>query len=68
MAGEFLAEVEGLCILLVYFFISKLEELLIVFLMADLVLSPKLCPVMRLGVIMNLDVDIYDISESDDPQ
>ena len=40
-----------------------------VFLMADLVLSPKFFPtVVLLGVISNLELEINDISESYDPK
>ena len=40
-----------------------------VFLIADLVLSPKFFPIVLLfGVISNLELDIKDISESYDPK
>jgi len=68
-AGEFFADVDGRCNLVDDFFRSRLEELLMVFLMADLVLSPKFFPIVLLfGVISNLELDIKDISESYDPK
>jgi hypothetical protein len=68
-AGEFFAEVEGRCSFVVDFLSSRFEELLIVLRIADLVRSPKLIPkVLLLGVIANLECEMYDISESDDPQ